>query len=179
MSQYQSRGASICAPLIYRVKKLDTNHQMKASNLIEHPEGGRFQEIFRSSATVTSSTGQKRSAITHIYFSLKQGEVSRFHKVTSDEVWNLYQGTGIKIYTWDGTENRPICTELSAQANEFCHVVPAGIWQAAEPMGNSVLVGCSVGPGFEFDDFQLIDPASDQAHLIQSIDPNMSKFTVP
>jgi hypothetical protein len=144
---------------------------MKASKLIAHPEGGRFQEVFRSNAIITTSAGEHRSALTHIYFSLKAGEVSRFHKVSSDEVWNLYQGNGIKIYTWDGTERPPVCTELSAQAESFCHIVPAGVWQAAEPMGESVLVGCSVGPGFEFEDFQLIDPASEEAHLMQTIAP--------
>jgi len=138
---------------------------MKPTDLIEHPEGGRFREVFRSRAVVTSRTGKARSAITHIYFSLNQGEVSRFHQVSADEIWNLYKGSGIRIYTWDGTHSQPTCTELSPQANEFCHVVPAGTWQAAEPMGESVLVGCSVGPGFEFSDFQLIDPASDQAKL--------------
>ena len=152
---------------------------MKPIDLIDHPEGGRFREVFRSGATITTDNGQSRSAITHIYFSLCQGEVSRFHQISSDEVWNLYAGAGIRIYTWDGTDSKPICTELSTQANEYCHVVQAGTWQAAEPIGESVLVGCSVGPGFEFDDFELIDPNSDQGRLIQSIDPHMSKFTVP
>jgi predicted cupin superfamily sugar epimerase len=152
---------------------------MKPTAFIEHPEGGRFQEVFRSSARVTTSSGQNRSAITHIYFSLNQGEVSRFHKVSSDEIWSLYKGSGIRIYTWDGTENMPTCTELSAKANVFCHVVPAGEWQAAEPIGESALVGCSVGPGFEFDDFQLMDPASDEARALQSLDPRMSTYTGP
>lgn len=152
---------------------------MKPINLIEHPEGGRFREVFRSSAIVTTSAGETRSALTHIYFSLSQGEASRFHRVRSDEVWNLYQGSGLRLYTWDGTDTSPNCTELSPKANCFCSVVPAGTWQAAEPIGDVVLVGCSVGPGFELTDFDLIDPASNQAILIQSIDPNMSKFIGP
>ena len=152
---------------------------MRPTNLAEHPEGGRFREVFRSNAVVTTSHGLTRSALTHIYFSLNKDEVSRFHKVQSDEVWNLYQGSGIRIYTWAESDAAPICTELSAQANTFCHVVPAGTWQAAEPIGDSVLVGCTVGPGFDFADFELIDPASDQARLIQSASTNMSKFIVP
>ena len=152
---------------------------MKPIDLREHPEGGRFREVFRSSAVVTTSTGEARSALTHIYFSLKQGEISRFHKVRSDEVWNLYQGSGLRLYTWDGTNSPPTCTELSSEANCFCSVVPAGIWQAAEPIGDVILVGCSVGPGFEFDDFDMMDPASEQAQLLRSIAPNMSKFSAP
>lgn len=152
---------------------------MKPITLTEHPEGGRFREVFRSTSTVTTSAGHSRSAITHIYFSLSQSEVSRFHRVTSDEIWNIYKGAGLRIYTWDGTETLPVCTELSAQANEFCHVVPAGIWQAAEPIGKSVLVGCSVGPGFEFEDFELIDPSSTQARRLQSLNPGLLRFVIP
>lgn len=151
---------------------------MDQSELIKHPEGGRFLEVFRSRAMVTRPDGQTRSALTHIYFSLNRGEVSRFHKVLSDEVWNLYQGPGLYLYTWDGSDIPPQQHELSAVSNSFCHVVRAGTWQAAEPIGDSVLVGCSVGPGFEFDDFELIAPSSDEATLIQSLDPTMSQFIV-
>jgi predicted cupin superfamily sugar epimerase len=152
---------------------------MNPRDFIEHPEGGRFREVFRSDTVVTTSTGLSRSALTHIYFSLNQGEVSRFHKVSSDEIWNLYQGAGIRLYTWANSDTPPVCTELSAQANSFCHVVLAGTWQAAAPISDTVLVGCSVGPGFEFDDFELIEPGSDQAKQIQSLDPTMSKFISP
>ncbi len=151
---------------------------MKPTNLQEHPEGGRFLEVFRSSATITAANGNTRAALTHIYFSLNPGEVSRFHRVVSDEVWNLYQGTGLYLYLWDGTDTLPTRIELSAQSNAFCHVVPAGLWQAAEPIEDTVLVGCSVAPGFEFADFEMIDPKSDLARLLQSADPTLSKFTV-
>jgi len=152
---------------------------MQPIDLQEHPEGGRFLEVFRSGTVVTRSDGQARSALTHIYFSLDDGEVSRFHRVRSDEVWSLYKGDGLYLYTWDGSHSPPVRHELSDTSSSYCHIVPAGNWQAAEPIGDSVLVGCSVGPGFEFEDFELIDPNSDQAGLIQSIAPNMSRFIVP
>ncbi len=125
---------------------------------------------------VTTASGQTRSGLTHIYFSLNRGEVSRFHKVSSDEVWNFYQGEGLRLYTWDGTGAPPICTELSVRANQFCSVVAAGTWQAAESMGDVALAGCSVGPGFEFADFELLDPASGDARLLQLMDPSMLRF---
>ena len=144
----------------------------------DHPEGGRFSEVFRSGSIVTTESGLTRTALTHIYFSLDRGEVSRFHRVTSDEVWNLYEGPGIRIYTWDGSDSPPVCTELSTSTGEYCCIVRAGYWQAAEPIGESVLVGCSVGPGFEFDDFELIDPDSDPARLILEKDPGLEKFVI-
>ncbi len=152
---------------------------MKPGNLIKHPEGGRFREVFRSAKTVSTQSGTVKSAVTHIYFSLKPGEVSRFHKVTSDEIWNLYQGSGLNLYTWDDTNAPPRRTTLSARNNCFCHVVPADTWQAAEPISDTVLVGCSVAPGFEFSDFTLIDPHSDDAKLLLSTAPEMEKFIIP
>ena len=89
---------------------------MRPIDLIEHPEGGRFREVFKSAKTVSTQDGTTRSALTHIYFSLKPGEVSRFHRVTSDEIWNLYQGAGLNLYTWDGTIRPPeYITRLSYQ----------------------------------------------------------------
>jgi uncharacterized protein len=57
------------------------------------------------------------------------------------------------------------------------NIVPAGMWQAAEPVADTVLVGCSMAPGFEFADFELLDPESEQAIWMRSNHPNMSKFT--
>ncbi len=152
---------------------------MKPIDLKKHPEGGRFQEVFRSAKTVSTQDGTIRSAITHIYFSLKQDEVSRFHKVASDEIWNLYQGSGVNLYIWDGTTKPPQCVSLSAIKNSFCYVIPAGTWQAAEPVSDAVLVGCSVAPGFEFSDFTLIDPGSEVANLLVSVAPELTKFVIP
>jgi uncharacterized protein len=148
-------------------------------NLIEHPEGGRFREVFRSARTVRTQDGSVRSALTHIYFSLQPGEVSRFHRVVSDEIWNLYQGSGLFLHTWDGTNAPPRRHTLSADGNCFCHVIPAGIWQAAEPISDTVLVGCSVAPGFEFSDFTLMDADSADAELLVSIAPEMARFVIP
>lgn len=152
---------------------------MKPNDLIEHPEGGRFCEVFRSVKTVSMQDGTTRSALTHIYFSLKPGEVSRFHKVASDEVWNLYQGQGLNLYIWDGTKTPPKRITLSVDNNCFCYVIPADTWQAAEPISDTVLVGCSVAPGFEFSDFTLIDPGSEDAKLLISVAPEMARFTKP
>nr|WP_309717851.1 cupin domain-containing protein [Armatimonas sp.] len=35
------------------------------------------------------------------------------------------------------------------------HTIPAGAWQAARSLGEYTLVGCTVGPGFDFADFSL------------------------
>lgn len=149
---------------------------MRPVDLEAHPEGGRFREVFRSGKRVATPDGGARSAVTHIYFSLGHGEVSKFHRVTSDEVWNLYQGAGLNLYLWDGSGAPPRRITLSAAENCFCHVVPAGMWQAAEPAKEEVLVGCSVAPGFEFSDFQLMDADSPDARRLTALAPEMIRF---
>ena len=156
---------------------IEEKTHIKPIDLIEHPEGGRFREVFRSANEVYTRDGAIRSALTHIYYNLKPDEVSRLHKVASDEIWNLYQGAGLNLYTWDGTNSIPMCFTLSIRNNCFCHVVPAGTWQAAAPISDTVLVGCSVAPGFEFTDFTLFDPSSADAKRLLSIAPEMVRYT--
>jgi predicted cupin superfamily sugar epimerase len=156
---------------------------MQYNDLIDHPEGGRFQEIYRSATQIQTATRDTKTALTHIYFSLNGDEVSRFHRVASDEVWNLYQGNGLILYQWNGKVSARGAKieriELSAQGMNFCHVIPAGYWQAAEPLGDRVLVGCSVAPGFEYADFELIDPTSEAAQHILMADPAFERLVMP
>ena len=149
---------------------------MKQINLKEHPEGGRYHRVFKSGVTVHKQDGRIRSALTHIYYSLKKGEVSCFHKVDSDEVWNLYQGTGAYLYLWSGTKKAPERIELSAASSSFCYVVPGGTWQAAEPIDDEILMGCSVAPGFEYTDYELIGSNSDLVDIIRENHPNFMKY---
>ncbi len=149
---------------------------MQPKDLIEHPEGGRYREVYRSPYHVQTSEKGKRCAITHIYFSLASDEKSHFHKVSSDEVWNLYQGQGLRLFLWDGTSANLEIIELSAAETNFCHVVPANYWQAAIPIVDTVLVGCSVAPGFEFTDFELLYADSDIAKFLLRNHPEVKQL---
>ena len=123
--------------------------------LIPHPEGGYYREIYRSEQIILSpETGTKRNALTHIYFLLAKGQVSRFHKVVHDEVWNFYAGDPLKLIQYNGGE----VTEaiIGAAAGDFVTVVKGGVFQAAEATGDYSLVGCTVAPGFDFKDFLFL-----------------------
>ncbi|MGE9290463.1 MAG: cupin domain-containing protein [Puniceicoccales bacterium] len=145
--------------------------------LIAHPEGGAFRELFKSSELVAPRDGRpKRSALTHIYFHLKAGEVSRFHKVLSDEVWHLYQGEGVILYLWKEGDAKVEKITVGSPSTPHCCVVQAGYWQAAEPVGEEALVGCTVGPGFEFADFSLIETDSPEADALREVNPQLEKF---
>lgn len=151
---------------------------MNELDFIEHPEGGRFKEIYRSNTTVQTKD-KTRTALTHIYFSLNKNECSRFHRVESDEIWNLYEGDGLQLYIWDDMACKMENVLLAAENQNYCHVIKAGLWQATVPLSSKVLVGCSVAPGFEFDDFLMIDQDKDVAGRILEHQPQLSHLIIP
>ena len=86
---------------------------MNARQLIEHhqlephPEGGWYREIYRADQTVVSPvTGDRRSAVTHIYFLLERGQVSCFHKVRHGEIWNFHAGAPLRLITFCDDPNQ-------------------------------------------------------------------------
>lgn len=114
-----------------------------------HPEGGWYRQVFKSAERVTRhADGAERTALTTIYFLLVEGTHSRWHCVQSDEVWHFYEGDPLELHI-RGQE------PVTLDADHRVHVVPARAWQAAYPRGAYALVGCTVGPGFEFEDFEL------------------------
>jgi predicted cupin superfamily sugar epimerase len=115
-----------------------------------HPEGGFYGETFRSPLRLTLPDGRVRSASTAIHYVLPPDAWSTWHRVHADEIWHHYDGAPLRLHRLGLGEAR--LDRESPQA-----VVPAGMWQAAESQGGAVLCGCTVAPGFEFDDFELGD----------------------
>ena len=111
-----------------------------------HPEGGYFRETFRD------SSGEGRDRSTAIYFLLKGGEVSRWHRIDAAEVWHFYRGAPLEITI--GKDLYVLGNDIDkAQVPQL--VVPASAWQMARSLGDYTLVGCTVAPGFEFSKFEM------------------------
>jgi predicted cupin superfamily sugar epimerase len=126
--------------------------------LAPHPEGGYYGELYRSPSKVTPADGRgPRAALTTIYFLLPKTKVSRWHRVQSDEVWHFYEGAALDLWIATPDGDNVECQRLGRlQGSERpVWTVPAGHWQAARSTGLYSLVGCTVGPGFDFDDFTL------------------------
>jgi predicted cupin superfamily sugar epimerase len=126
-------------------------------NLKPHPEGGWYREIYRSTGRVQTKRGT-RSAITTIYYLLERDQISRWHVVDADEVWHFYEGSPLELLAYDPKMRALVRSELGTtrQKHERVAVVQKGVWQAARSLGAFSLMGCSVGPGFEFDDFRFV-----------------------
>src|SRR5688500_8351376 len=135
---------------------------ISALGLLPHPEGGYFREIHRSPMTIHTNDGRAdRAALTVIYFLLAAdgtGGGSRWHCVASDEAWHFHEGDPIELFVSDPTLATIAVQRLGPWAvdTEPVRVVPAGSWQAARAVGAFALVSCTVAPGFEFNDFELL-----------------------
>jgi predicted cupin superfamily sugar epimerase len=154
-----------------------------ASELIEqlalqpHPEGGWYSEIYRSATRVAGPNGA-RSALTTIYYLLEQGQLSRWHVVQADELWHFHAGAPLELFDYDPAARKLSRHVLAPVGSAGCTpvaVIPARAWQAARSLGAYTLVGCTVGPGFEFADFQFTCELPDhRAHFSGELAPLVS-----
>lgn len=150
----------------------DYKYWVEKLEMLPHPEGGFYKETYRSNGTIPKNTlggifKGDRNICTAIYFLLTAENFSAFHKIASDEIWHFYAGDGLDISVIHPNGEYE-CIHLGNGENEdqvFQAVVPAESWFASEPSNKKgwALVGCTVAPGFDFQDFEM----AKRANLIQ------------
>ena len=132
---------------------MDADEIIAKYGLTPHPEGGHYREIFRADADDGS-----RGAVTSIYYLLRAGEVSAWHRVDAVEIWHYHAGDALKLeLSVDGVATQSHLLGVGDGAWPQV-VVPVGAWQSARPEGAWTLVGCTVAPAFEFAGFELAPP---------------------
>lgn len=131
---------------------MNADEIIAALGLAPHPEGGYFRETFRDP---DADGGRARS--TAIYFLLKAGEISRWHRVDAVEVWHWYAGAPLMlaIAPPDGPAASLRLGPALGEGERPQGIVPAGHWQQAWSLGDWTLVGCTVAPGFTFEGFEM------------------------
>lgn len=137
------------------------NYWIEALQLKAHPEGGFYKETYRSNEVVLNRNGDKRPASTGIYFLITQEAFSAFHKIESDEMWHFHAGSALEvimIHENGHIELLNIGPEID-KGQQLQAVVPAGCWFGSRVLGTGdySLVGCTVAPGFDFEDFVLAE----------------------
>jgi len=133
----------------YYIEKLD---------MIPHMEGGYFKDSIISKDFFR----EDKKLFSSIYFLLKTGEVSHFHRLTSDEMWYYHDGQALTIYMI--TPEGELITKqlgLDVEKGEVPQIlVPKGyIFGSSMNNDGFALVGCMVAPAFTFDDFELFERA--------------------
>ena len=130
-----------------------------------HPEGGYFKENYRSKGVIKNNSldfeaDGERNYSTSIYFLLNENDFSAFHKIRQDEIWHFYAGSTLLLHTINPNGNYNLIRIGNNLENEefFQFVVPAGTWFASEVENKTSysLCGCTVSPGFDFRDFEML-----------------------
>ena len=120
-----------------------------------HPEGGFYVEMYRSEEYIP---GKERSLLTSIYFLLTSGNVSRFHRIKSDELWYFHQGNAVTVHTLDenGHKSHLLGNNILGDEKPYLLVPANTIFGSCLSVENGyALVSCAVAPGFDFSDFEL------------------------
>ncbi|MBN2019595.1 MAG: cupin domain-containing protein [Sedimentisphaerales bacterium] len=131
-------------------------------------EGGWFVETYRAKENLSQSILGKRyvgarNLATAILYLLKVDTVSLLHRLKSDEIFHFYLGAPVTMLQLQPNGKSEIITLgrdiLSGQKPQV--VIPQGVWQGAfvRPGGNFALLGCTVAPGYDDDDFEIGDRA--------------------
>ena len=134
---------------------MDADAVIALLGLSPHPEGGHFRETYRHQP-VEGGRGHS----TAIYYLLKAGEVSHWHRIDAVEMWHWYAGGPLALTVsenghdaWSMHLGGDLAAGQRPQAT-----VPTGAWQTAESLGAWSLVGCTVAPAFSFDGFEMAPP---------------------
>ena len=132
-----------------------TQYWISKLNLLPHPEGGFYAEVYRSAIHVNVKQGL-RPASTSIYYLLGAGDRSMFHRLASDETWYFHDGDPLDLFVISkegvlghyllGREGEGVFPQVT---------IPAGLWFASRSTGEYTLAGCHVAPGFDFADFEM------------------------
>jgi predicted cupin superfamily sugar epimerase len=132
-------------------------------DLKPHPEGGFYKETYRAAENIPGTAlpnrfAEARSFSTAIYFLLRSQDRSLFHRIKSDELWHYHAGSTLAIYVL--SETGLTIHKLGSRVDEgdaLQVVVPANTWFGAKVIGDNAytLAGCTVAPGFEFQDFEM------------------------
>lgn len=156
------------------MKNDNAKHWIEKLRLEPHPEGGYFRQTYRSDVMIARDAlppgfGGARAASTAIYFLLEGENFSAFHRLRSDEVWHFYAGSPLAVEVIEsGRLRSTILLGDDAEAGQvFQAVVPAGCWFASHvaDWNGWALVGCTVAPGFDFEDFEM----AKRAELVRDV----------
>jgi predicted cupin superfamily sugar epimerase len=132
-------------------------------NLKPHPEGGFYTETYRAdelihAGSLPSRYGGERAFGTAIYYLLVPGTCSSMHRIQSDEIFHFYMGDPVDmLLLFPGGEGKTVTLGYHLEGGMMPQVVvPRGVWQGAalRDGGQWALMGTTVAPGFEFQDFE-------------------------
>ena len=135
----------------------------KLLKLEPHPcEGGSFIQTWRAEEVIAQTSlpsrySGPRHAGTCIYYLLEPGTFSEIHRLASDEIYHFYLGDPVEMLQLapDRTAQTFVIGNDLAAGHTPQVVVKREVWQGARLIegGSWALLGCTVSPGFEYEDY--------------------------
>ncbi|HMS63813.1 MAG TPA: cupin domain-containing protein [Ignavibacteria bacterium] len=144
--------------------KRNAGYWIENLNMLPHPEGGFYKESYRSDESISKEHlperyNDVRNFGTAIYYLLENDQTSKLHRLKSDEMFHFYDGSGMIIYVI-GEKGKLSIIKLGLDIEEGENpqiLLKAGVWFGAKVSEENsyCLAGCTVSPGFHFDDFEM------------------------
>lgn len=144
---------------------------IKKLELTPHPEGGYYKRFYESQENHSCQDDRGvRPCMTSIWFLIPSGVKTKFHKIKSDEIWFFHSGNPICIECINIQNHKHLffLSNNGSKTSSLSGVVKAGIWFSSESLPGKddySLVSCVVAPGFDFEDFELMDNNTIQANI--------------
>jgi predicted cupin superfamily sugar epimerase len=131
---------------------VDAREIIRLLDLRPHPEGGFYRETW---GTMTKLVG--KTAGTSFYYLLSKGQLSRWHRATSNQTWHWYAGAPLELILSEDEEHHDACIlgpDLD-QSEEPQIFVPKLWWQKARTLGDWTLVQCTAASGYVFEGYDM------------------------
>ena len=119
----------------------DADILIKKLNMIRHPEGGHYVEVF------------KNEHVSQIYYLLKRNENSHWHRLKKNEILHFYLGDPLEVFT--SSDGETYSSFSLGSDNNYIFTVISNTWFSMKSTGSFSLIGCTVAPAFDFEDFEL------------------------
>lgn len=130
-----------------------------------HPrEGGWFVQTYAAEERIGTTMfedrryADSRRTGTAIYYLLEPDTFSEMHRLRSDEIFHFYAGDPIEMLQLlpDGSGRTVVIGNDLAAGQRPQLLVERGVWQGSRLIagGRWALLGCTVSPGFEYEDYE-------------------------
>jgi predicted cupin superfamily sugar epimerase len=126
-------------------------------------EGGYYVETYKSEEVISKLAlpdryPSARAFGTAIFYLLTPDTFSALHRLASEEIFHFYLGdpvTMLQLHA-DGSSQVATLGQDIFAGQELQVVVPRGTWQGSflNEGGEFALLGCTVSPGFEYEDYE-------------------------
>jgi len=144
---------------------MNADEVKKILGLVPHPrEGGWYVQTYQSGERIAAEAladqryAGTRLTGTAIYYLLERGTFSEMHRLRSDEIFHFYAGDAVEMLQLE-EQGSGRTVRMGSRLDEGERpqvVVRRGVWQGLRLAAGSAwaLLGCTVSPGFEFEDYE-------------------------